>query len=174
MILEDTDPLPPLKPSALSPQTLKRHDRSFISSNNDSIEEVDCDLKPSLSKKTCLDAGPSSSVINPLPTDIKVEKRKEREIPTPFPWPDNFKPDVELALSKGQMSRETKAAFYSTIAHTMFGYRKYPTREEYVRVACEIITRYPFLKPPKGSPTVSYTCTCKSVSNFFVCQASIK
>ena len=72
------------------------------------------------------------------------------------------------------MSRETKAAFYSTIAHTMFAYRKYPTREEYVRIASEIIARYPFLKPPKGSPTVSYRSVRVTVYLFFIHQASIK
>ena len=90
-----------------------------------------------------------------LPSVVKKEKIAEKPIPDPFPFPAHHRPDVELGLSTGKMSREAKKAFLSSVAFSMFGWKKYPSSEEYARVACEIIKKYPFLKPPSGSPTVS-------------------
>ena len=53
------------------------------------------------------------------------------------------------------MTKEATKSFLSSIASVMLSFKKYPCREEYVSVAKDIITNYPFLKPPNGSPTVS-------------------
>ena len=91
-----------------------------------------------------------------LPSVVKKEKvTVEKDLPDPFPLPLHYRPDVELGLSTGKMSIEAKRSFLSSVASSMFTLKKYPTSEEYTRVACEIIKKYPFLKPPTGSPTVS-------------------
>ena len=72
----------------------------------------------------------------------------------PFPLPTNYRADVQLVLSKGMMTREAKKSFLSSVGAHMLGYKRYPTGEEYTRVAIAIIVKYPFLKPPTGSPTV--------------------
>lgn len=91
-----------------------------------------------------------------LPSIVKRKRKEENPLPDPFPFPKNYRPDVEVALHTGNMSRETKAAFLSSIAGAMFSYKMYPVGEEYTRIACQIIRQYPFLKPPNGSPTVCF------------------
>ena len=74
-------------------------------------------------------------------------------MPDPFPLPTNYRADVQLALSKGTMTREAKKSFLSSVGAHMLVYKRYPTGEEYTRVAIAIIVKYLFLKPPT-SPTV--------------------
>jgi hypothetical protein len=39
------------------------------------------------------------------------------------------------------------------IASSMFSFKRYPTREEFIRIALEIINKYPFMKTTTGSPS---------------------
>ena len=93
-----------------------------------------------------------------IPQVVKPQKIDEQPLPDPFPLPRHFTSEVELALSSCKMTRETNLAFLSAIASAILSYKRYPTKEEYTRVAMDIIRTYPFMKPPNGSPTVS-TCT---------------
>jgi len=96
-----------------------------------------------------------------LPSAIKKEEIIEKPLPDPFPFPEHYRSDVEVGLKTGKMSWEAKKSFLSSVASAMFGYKKYPTSEEYTRVALQMITKYPFLKPPSGSSTVSASlCVC--------------
>lgn len=81
---------------------------------------------------------------------MKPKKIVEEPLPHPFPFPKHFTSTVELALFTKKMTKETNAAFLLSIAAAMLGYKWYPTREEYVRVAVDIIRTYPFMKPPNG------------------------
>ena len=38
----------------------------------------------------------------------------------------------------------------------MLYYKCYPTKDNYDDVTCTIVQKYPFMKAPVGSPTVSY------------------
>ena len=95
----------------------------------------------------------------------KKAKLKEEPLPYPFPLPENYRPDVEVALSSGKMTAETRKAFLSQVAALIFSKKRYPTREEFQRVALDIITQYPFLVStvPGSTQTVScklFTFTC--------------
>ena len=76
-------------------------------------------------------------------------------LPVPFPMPKNYRSDVATALEAGQMTTETEKAFLSAIASSIFKYKKYPTREDFIDVATCIIEKYPFMKAKKGKPYVS-------------------
>ena len=101
--------------------------------------------------------------ILPAKEEIVATKRKrlmkppEPPLPDPFPLPQNFRPDVELALRSGKMTTDTRRAYMSQVASAIFGYKRYPLREEFMRVAGEIVKKYPFLESPMpgGSKTVS-------------------
>ena len=86
---------------------------------------------------------------------VKPAKKPKQPLPDPFPLPRHFTSEVELALSSHKMTRETNSAFLSAIAAAMLSYKRFPSREEYTRVAVDIIRTYSFMKPPNGSPTVS-------------------
>ena len=63
---------------------------------------------------------------------------------------------MKIGLRSGIMSKEAKAQFFSSVAASMFKYKRRPTGEEYTRIAIQLVTKYPFLKPPKSvSPVVS-------------------
>lgn len=38
----------------------------------------------------------------------------------------------------------------------MLCYKRYPTKDDYDNVTCTTVQKYPFMKAPVGSPTVSY------------------
>ena len=87
-----------------------------------------------------------------------MKKSKEDSIflPDPFPLPVNYRPDIEVALKSGQMTRTTRAGFMSSVAAAMFAYKRFPTRDDYVSVARQIVTMYPFLGSSKlGNKYVS-------------------
>lgn len=92
--------------------------------------------------------------ILPAREEIVTTKRKrlvkpaEPPLPDPFPLPQNFRPDVELALRSGKMTTDTRRAYMSQVASAIFGYKRYPLREEFMRVAGEIVKKYPFLESP--------------------------
>ena len=85
-----------------------------------------------------------------------AKKRAEQPLPDPFPLPKNYRPDVDVGLKSGEMTQETKRSFFTQVASAIYNYKKYPTKEEFTRVATDIITRYPFLAPPNsiGTKTV--------------------
>ena len=101
--------------------------------------------------------------ILPAKEEIVTTKRKclvkppEPRLPDPFPLPQNFRPDVELALRAGKMTTDTRRAYMSQVASAIFGYKRYPLREEFMRVAGEIVKKYHFLESTMtgGSKTVS-------------------
>ena len=98
----------------------------------------------------------------PAKEEVVTMKRKcikpaKQPLPDPFPLPQNFWPDVECALKAGTMTITASTAFYSQIAAAIFGYKQYPTKEEFMRVAIYITKKFPFLESPIecGSKAVS-------------------
>ena len=98
----------------------------------------------------------------PIKEEVVVSTKKrpkpcEDPLPNPFPLPKNFRPDVELALSSGKMTNETRTAYINQVGSAIFGYKRYPDKEELVHVADAIVKKYPFLESPLpgGSKTVS-------------------
>ena len=86
--------------------------------------EIDSDCE--CTSVTIPQDGPSSSTPKrspPLPSVVKKEKEDETPLPDPFPFPSHFRPDVEVGLKTGNMSREAKAAFYSSVASAMFSFK---------------------------------------------------
>lgn len=87
--------------------------------------------------------------INMLPDTlckaIKKEKNDCVPLPDPFPFPKNYRPDVEACLSSKKMTSVTRAKFYTSIAHAMFQYTRQPSRDDCTSVARQIVAKYPFL-----------------------------
>lgn len=79
-------------------------------------------------------------------------------LPSPFPLPKHHSADVEVALRTKKMSTETTRRFVSSIAGTMLTYKRYPSQEDYRNVAQSVISRYPFLQSPFGSPHGAIVC----------------
>ena len=85
-------------------------------------------------------------------------KLKEEPPPDPFILPGNHRPDVEVALKSGKMTAETRKTYLSQVAAAIFTKKRYPTREEFQRVALDIVRRYPFMESPVPGSTKTVSC----------------
>ena len=88
----------------------------------------------------------------------KKAKLKEEPLPDPFVLPENYRPDVEVALQSGKMTSETRKAFLSQVAASIFTRKRYPSREEFLRVALDVVRRYPFLESPVPGSLKTVRC----------------
>lgn len=139
-----------------------------VDDNKFDMEDDSCELEESLVSVCSSEAGSiSGSNISKdvCPSVVKICKPQDESLPDPFPLPKNFPSEVEIALRTEKMTKETNRVFLSAVAAAMLGYKRYPTKEEYTRVAKDIIQKYPFMRPSNGSPTVSMLdlfCLCSN------------
>ena len=86
-------------------------------------------------------------------------------LPDPFPLPKYYRVDVQEALESGKMTAQTMSSFLSSVASSMYVYKRYPTRDDYITVARSVVQKYQFLASPVGTPHVSNEFV---VSNNFI------
>ena len=88
---------------------------------------------------------------------LDVVKTKEDAVPLPYPFPlpKHFSSEVEVALNSKRLSSCTRRGFIAKVASAMLFYKRYPTSADYINVAQAVIQKYPFLRSPVGSPSVS-------------------
>ena len=79
-----------------------------------------------------------------LPCQVQ-SKKKAMVLPDPFPLPTNFRPDVEVCLKKRKMTKCTRVAFFTSVSSALFQYKRFSSRDDYVSVARQIVSKYPFL-----------------------------
>ncbi len=94
-------------------------------------------------------------------TLVCIKKSKEdssKPLPDPFPLPLHYRPDVEACLKQGRMTTTAKAAYFSAVAGAMFQFKRFPSRDEKVCVAKQIVAKYPFL----GTTGLGTTYVCIS------------
>ncbi len=117
------------------------------------------DDEPSTSSVCKSDMKKESSndyVLTALPSAVKKSKEDSTRLPDPFPLPANFRPDVHICLTNKKMTMSARAAYFSAVASAMFQFSKFPTRDDFVSVARQVLGIYPFLGSKKlGSTFVS-------------------
>lgn len=89
----------------------------------------------------------------------------------PFVIPKNFPPIVAAGLQAKSLNGKAAIKYISEIAHAVFCFKSYPTREEEENVARQCVKAYPFLEASSGTGHVSIdsvhviqnvsTCTLK-------------
>ena len=97
-----------------------------------SLEEAD-------SKQYILDSGCAT------PSAVKKFFKEDTPLPDPFPLPTNFRSDVHACLNQKKMTKSARAAYFTAVASAMFQFKRYPSRDDFVSVAREIVGKYPFL-----------------------------
>ena len=100
-----------------------------------------------------LSNSPSTPAITFKKGQRKCARDQENALPNPYPLPQNFPAVVEAGLSTE--NPRVLPRFLSSVASSMLCYKQYPTRDEYVQVAHEIITKFPWMRAKLGPPTVS-------------------
>ena len=86
-----------------------------------------------------------------------VPKRSmlEELLPMPFAIPKNFPPLVAAGLQARSLTGKAAVKFISEIAHAVFRFKSYPTRDEKEHVARQCVKAYPFLEANSGTGHVS-------------------
>ena len=83
------------------------------------------------------------------------------QFPNPYTVPVHFSRDVTECLTTGKMTKDTQNRFLSAVASHVFQIKKNPSTEDMINISQAIITKYPFMRSPTGSPYVSiplYVC----------------
>ena len=88
-----------------------------------------------------------------LPKHVLVSTEDtDTEFPDPYIVPMHFSQDVIEGLATGKMNTATQNGFLSGVASHVFQLKRKPSTEDVSRA---IITKYPFMRSPTGSPYVS-------------------
>ena len=122
-------------------------DANFPNDQTEGEEEIESDKEENSQIGDCV----SENILIQKSHTIQRKRPFKTEddeipLPDPFPIPKNYRIDVETSLKSGKMNRQTKSAFFSSIASAVLQYKKYPTKEDYISVARAITVKYPFLK----------------------------
>ena len=97
---------------------------------------------------------------------FKRERTAETPLPSPFPLPHHFPSTVEAGLIAQNPAVIPK--YLSCVASSMLCHKLYPTREEYVQVAVEIVNKHGWMKSKLGPPTVSTTPSTHTLLDAFL------
>lgn len=63
-----------------------------------------------------------------MPSHVIIKKQDEKPLPVPFVFPSNYRPEVELGLKSGRMSKDAKKHYLSSVAAAMYSYKKYVSK----------------------------------------------
>ena len=85
---------------------------------------------------------------------ILVNDNYTKPLPDPFPFPDNYSPEITVALNK-LMPPDTLEKFITAVGRAVFALKYYPTSKELERVAIQTTEKWIFLRAPHGSPDAS-------------------
>ena len=77
-----------------------------------------------------------------------------KSLPDPFPFPDNFTPEISLAMRNQIMPPRVLDKYITAVAREVFALKMYPTSKELERVSIQAIERWVFLQASYGSPFV--------------------
>ena len=83
-------------------------------------------LEDSSAVSNCCPAPLATAKTSPKLKFIATKTTIEQPIPDPFHLPTNYRADVQLALSKGTMSREAKKSLLSSVAAHMSPVKNIP------------------------------------------------
>lgn len=82
-------------------------------------------------------------------------KKTAKLLPRPFQLPETFPEFVSKEISTGVVSGRARSRLIFTVANAVFKHTAYPSDEEYVHVASQVVGKYEFMKGDNGSH-VSY------------------
>ena len=97
---------------------------------------------------------------------VSTDDDHDVQFPDPYIVPVYFSRDVMDSLTYGKMNVVTQNAFLLGVASHVFQIKRKPSSEDLINVSRAIITKYPFMRSPTGSPYVSILYTFGIKLNF--------
>ena len=92
----------------------------------------------------------AKSISKSIPT---LSKRGfEAPLPRPFPLPKNFPSAIAEAFQQAKLCGKL-----TIISQSIYLFKSYPTDDEYIHVAQELVKKWPFLDDGKGIVSPIYT-----------------
>jgi len=88
---------------------------------------------------------------------LKNDKLTEH-LPTPFPFPTNYSPEITAAIASGSTTPRIVEKFITALARAAYAYKCYPTTEECQTLAKEERENYDGLAIGRGCQHVSIIC----------------
>ena len=89
-------------------------------------------------KKTKLSACSSYNKMKEELPEVIAKKSTEKPLPHPFPFPSNYRPEVELCLKSERRTKEARKQFHSSVASAIFSYKR----------CSNLLPRTQFMIPP--------------------------
>ena len=74
---------------------------------------------------------------------FKVQKDKDVLLPDPFPLPKRVTPRVDAAVSSGEVDRLARNSLLSSVTHSIYQIKAYPSEADFINVSKEIMKNYP-------------------------------
>jgi len=101
-------------------------DCSSVPLSNDYLEEEDRKRvrDPATDDTQSVSDSSSKKFKVGIPDSVEKKGKDEEPIPHPFPFPQNYRPDVQVGLKSGNMTTEARRQFLSSVAATMFSFRR--------------------------------------------------
>lgn len=81
---------------------------------------------------------------------LSTKRGHEPPLPRPFGVPQNFPNAIAIGLENKKLTGRPRTKFITIIAQSIYRFKSYPTEEEYIRVARELVEKWPFLDDGKG------------------------
>ena len=124
------------------------------------MEQQNCSTGDEIDQEPLLNQSKGHEVVELHPPNDKGKK----SLPCPFLLSQNYPPEVECTFSMQTMlprQLNQDCRFLTTVARAIFSIKCYPTGNEYMNIAKQIVSKYPFLASSAGTPYVSIFFTGK-------------
>ncbi len=76
-------------------------------------------------------------------------------LPTPFPFPTNYSPEITAAIANGSTTPRIVEKFITALARAAYAHKCYPTAEEFNTLAKEAVEKYECFAVGSGCKHVS-------------------
>ena len=79
-----------------------------------------------------------------------TKRAQEPPLPRPFEIPSNLPQNISAGLAAKKLTGRPRTKFVTIIAQSIYRHKSYPTDDEYMHVAQELVKKWSFLDEGKG------------------------
>ena len=103
-----------------------------------------------------------------------MNDKHTKPLPDPFPFPDNYSPEITVALNNKLMPPDTLEKFITAVGRAVFALKCYPTSKELERVAIQATEKWVFLRAPHMYVATIVSVIPRPLSAFFTSRKKMR